>query len=129
MFRRLWNNYQRSGDRYNTVVHVPKCTVAVSLLKRKQKYVRIADEKEKPIRKMDIIDHVTSVFRPETPTGMTRVVENQPVGTWTLIVYKKKRIYVSTVRQRTKEKKKKNVTLGLSSVTHSRLYRVLLVEH
>lgn len=105
MFRRLWNNWERSGDDYNTVVHVPKCTVVITLLKRKQKYVHCADRKEKPIHKTDLIDRVTSVFRPETPTGMTRVVENQPVGTWTLTVYKKKRISVSTVRRERKKPK------------------------
>lgn len=97
MLKRLWNNRKLSvdDDDCNTTVLVPKCTVAVSLTKKKQKYVDRTDEKGKPINKTDLIDRVASVFRPETPTGMTRVVENRPVGTWTITIYRKKRISVS----------------------------------
>lgn len=79
----------------NTVVYVPKHTFSLVLNRKKQKYVCVDQVSEK-YQCRGFVDKYLAIFRPQTPPGMCRVVENRQIGKLELTIYKKKRIYVST---------------------------------
>lgn len=83
-------------DANNAVVYVPKHTIALTLYRKKHKYVSSSKAMKKP--KKGFMDKCMTVFRPETPPGMCRVVEKRQVGKWELTLYKKQRISVSLIR-------------------------------
>lgn len=83
-------------DSHNAIVHVPKHTVSISVYKKNQKYVKSCGKNEIKHKKNSLFDKYMSVLRPETPTGMKRIVEKKPIGKWSITIYRKKRIFVST---------------------------------
>lgn len=80
----------------NTVVYVPKHKFSLVLNRKKQKYVCV-DQVPKKCQNKGFMDKYLTLFRPQTPPGMCRIVENHPIGKWVLTIYKKKRIYVSII--------------------------------
>lgn len=78
----------------NATILEPKHTIKVTLHKKHQKYVDKESIDEQETDK-GLLDKCTSMFRPKTPQGMQRIVENRPIITWTITIYKKKRISVS----------------------------------
>lgn len=94
-FKNWFGNWTAGCDVANTVVYVPKNKIAFELYRKKHKYVKCLEEEELPDGGM--LDSFTSIFRPETPPGMYRVMKKRPVGKMVFTVYRKKRIFVSTV--------------------------------
>lgn len=82
-------------DKNNAIVCVPVRTVTVTVFKKKQKYVRSTGENNNKCKINGVLDKCMSPFRPETPPGMERVIENKPIRKWSITLYRKKRIFVS----------------------------------
>jgi len=80
----------------NAVVRVKLSEVWVYVYKKERKYVNLGDRRTEILQTRSWIDNCMSKLRPRTPPGMCVVMEKRLIKKWSITIYKKKRVYVST---------------------------------
>lgn len=92
-----YKNYSNNSP--NTTLRVPKCSFSILAYKKTHKYVMSTHKmtvENVERNNNSILNNLVTMFRPMTPPGLCRKVEKRPIKRWSLILYKKKKTFVSS---------------------------------